>query len=270
MGPNLESLKQTRFVRAIRLDWTDECMNKNARAYNVYRCEASKLDGTGCKTAGSTYTVINSAPLPVSQNYTDTTFIGSTPGDIKYYCYFVQGIYGDMISRENTKPLDIRDALRLGKEVRCISAGMEACFNFRSYYPTAEEFCADEVRSTCDENNTVVPINMTRRTTERVDCKLKDSLGTSYICVGPYTSGTKSGLTECVPTSLCDYCNDPFGLFAYSRSSATPVAGAVNKLVSEIGRAPKREPVAAEKLARSAGLYVPCLPQEFNFCYMDS
>ncbi|MBW2972332.1 carboxypeptidase-like regulatory domain-containing protein, partial [Candidatus Woesearchaeota archaeon] len=211
-GPVLLPVKPVRFERKILLNWTDECFDDNARAYNVFRCKATGPGGEGClPDEGGVFTIINEAPLGLVDKFVDTSFEGSEFEDTKYYCYQIEGIYGDTVSPSGVQRSEFMP------EMHCIRAGMEQCFNFKTYYPFAEEFCSGynfNVRSTCDENNTIIMVDDPG---EKVNCNDgEEDFGgfTEYVCVGPYMPGTRDeGKTKCVAKSVCDYCNDPFGLF---------------------------------------------------------
>ncbi|MBW2963903.1 hypothetical protein KY363_00445 [Candidatus Woesearchaeota archaeon] len=271
IGPKLKNLSQVRYERKILLNWSDDCMNENVKAYNIYRCQATDEDGSGCEIGTGIFSIINSAPLGVTNKYTDTNFEGSTDDADVYYCYYVEGIY-DTVSPNSKAPTEDYLKSIFKPEYHCIKAGREECFEFHDFYPWASEFCAgtdNNVRSECDENNTVVEVN---DSTEKTDCNEPDTgyggTETYYVCVGPYANNTDyAGLTRCVPKSLCDYCNDPFGLFGYS--SGTGAIWGVDPVKSldstGIGKAPKREPSDAEKESRSG--YFPCF--QLDFCYMD-
>jgi hypothetical protein len=273
-GPNVESLTPVRFERKIMVNWSDPCLHENARAYNVFRCNATGPDGEGCAKSNSVYTIINEAPLGLTFTYEDTSFKGSEFEAPQYYCYFVQGFYGDMITSDNTKPknfAELKGLNRFDPEVHCIRAGMEQCFTFKAFYPWATEFCSGlnmNVRSTCDENNSIVNVIDPG---EDVDCNImkEDAAGwTEYACVGPYSEQhpLKPGETECVPKSICDYCNDPFGIFGFSSrlgqdwedDDAIPPG-------PDFGNAPERPPTDYEKRGRLG--YVPCV--DLAMCYMD-
>jgi|GEM_PF-7065889 len=271
-GPDMKPVKPVRFRREIMINWTDECGNENARAYNVFRCTADGPGGEGCDEPGSVYTTINPVPLGVETSFVDTSFEGSDFEDAKYYCYFVQGVYGDMITRNTPKPRSFNDALDLGKfdpAIHCIRAGMEQCFDFKAYYPWADEFCGDydfNVRSTCDENNSIIMVDDPGNI---VNCREPgEGFEGEYVCVGPYPEDHPSldGRTQCVPKSLCDYCNDPFGLFGFSSSNSVRWDDLESFPRGEdFGKAPEIEPTEYEKRNRLG--YVPCV--DLDICYMD-
>ncbi|MFC1723203.1 hypothetical protein ACFL0V_03615 [Nanoarchaeota archaeon] len=262
-GPNLTQPQQVQYERTIDLEWTDECLNENVKTYNVQRCEASDITGSGCDFGGS-WTTINEDVLGVEQglgvvqNYADTKFLGSTDEFDKFYCYRIEGIY-------ETLTIDTRSVTsEFLPEVHCIKAGREECFSFRDLYPGAEEFCTSNVRSMCDANNSIINVI----DTEKVDCNIPDEIAgiaQKFVCVGPYQTGEDEGLTKCIPMSACDYCQDPFGLFAYSRSQGTTQAQMeyVPGLVSDYGMAPLD---ALQTSPRPQG-WLPCFALEF--CYMD-
>ncbi len=273
-GPTLNEPEHVRFKREIHLTWEDECINDNAKGYNVFRCEATGPGGEGC-TEGGIFNIINEETLGVTTEFDDTTFIGSTTEEARYYCYFIQGVYGDMIADNGVVPKDFADAVDKGKfdpELHCVRAGDEQCFTFHEFYPWADEFCAGynfNVRSTCDDNNTVVMVEP-ESPDEKVDCnELVEDFGgfTEYVCVGPYALGTPDeGRTKCVPKSVCDYCNDPFGLFGYSSSTGSMWDSGDFLAGPDFGAAPTRAPTdEMEKRGRLG--YVPCI--ELDFCYMD-
>jgi hypothetical protein len=277
-GPTLSALSQTRFKREILLNWSDECREENARAYNVFRCTATGPDGEGCTDATSLFTIINDAPLGLTTQFVDTNFQGSEPEAPKYYCYFVQGVYGDMVTDNNAVPLNFGDpekgALMLGKfdqTIHCIRAGMEQCFTFKSYFPWATEFCSGpnmNVRSTCDDTNTIIDV---ADPGNKVNCnEMDEDVGgwTEYVCVGPYSDSHPElpGKTQCVPKSVCDYCNDPFGIFGYSASRGARWDDEdASQLGGDFGKAPLRPPTDSEKRRRFG--YVPCV--DLDICYMD-
>jgi hypothetical protein len=267
-GPELERPQPVRFLREINLQWTDECQNENARAYNVFRCTGSSPDD--CE--GGTFSIINAEPLGITNEYTDTSFEGSTFEEDKYHCYFVQGIYGDMVADNDVVPESILDAMDLGKfdsDVHCIKAGMEQCFEFKEYFPWAEEFCGDydfNVRSTCDENNSIVMVDAPG---ELVNCREPgEGYDGSYVCVGPYPEdhATLDGKTKCVPESLCNYCNDPFGIFGFSSRNGVRWDNTDEfPLGDDFGSAPETEPDPYNRDRRWG--YVPCI--DLDICYMD-
>ncbi|NQU78346.1 carboxypeptidase regulatory-like domain-containing protein [Candidatus Woesearchaeota archaeon] len=265
-GPVLKELKQKKFERAILLNWSDECINDNVEAYNVYRCGATGPGGEGCDPEeGAIFNIINGAPISAQTQFSDTVFEGSNPGDPKYYCYRVEGVYSGMIHPPNKKKSAF-DA-----DIHCMRAGMEQCFDFHAFYPLADEFCAGHnfnIRSTCDENNTVV---MVEDPEEKVNCnEPEEDFGgfMDYVCVGPYAEvhPTLAGLTKCVPKSVCDYCNDPFGIFGYSSSGGGRWDLSFEFLLgTDFGSAPERKPTEREKAQRLAYTSCPAL----DICYMD-
>jgi hypothetical protein len=265
-GPKVTSVKGAKFRRQIDVNWSDECKEKNAKAYNVLRCEAKDANGTNCNKKDSVYVTITPSPLGLTTTYADKTFQGSTASNPKFYCYYVEGIY-DTIQSQKIYPVNFLE--KFNASVQCVRAGDEVCFEFYQVYPWANETCAglnDNVRSTCDENNVLVPVN----DTNPVDCNNVEK-GVEYLCVGPFTNKAKSSLfgkTACVPKSLCDFCNDPFGIFGYSSGSsgkrwdANPDSS-LSKL--DFGKAPKKTPTATQMQERSG--YTPCV--DLDFCYMD-
>jgi len=279
-GPDVTSVKPTRFERKINITWKDECMNENAKAYNVLRCEASGPDGEGCTDENSRYTVINSAPLGVAKEFMDTTFEGSTPTLDRYYCYYAQGIYNKMVGPNAVVPDNFENFLyrkgELDTNISCIKAGMEQCFTFKETHLWADEFCSqlnENVRSTCDENNSIVTVTPTSGD-DKVDCNEREQgVGESYtdfVCIGPYaedfTDLNKRGKTECVPKSLCDYCNDPLGMFGFSGVNGESWNQISYSASGAYGKAPTSEPTSLFEKENRVG-YLPC--NTLDICYMD-
>ncbi len=282
-GPIVEKVTATRWKREHIINWTDDCFSENVKAFNIYRCTATGPDGAGCEcktdptdpsgkcgTGSGVYSVINPAPLGLTTFFKDTDFEGSTYESSKYYCYMVEGIYSDMISAPNTR------LSQLDREIHCIKAGMEECFSFKERYSWADEFCGGpdfELRSTCDENNTVVPVIDPGKYVNCSNVTEKGFAGSTiqYTCVGPYSNehAELPGKTQCVPKSICDFCNDPFGLFGYSSSSKS-VWGVLGKkppaLRDDFGAAPKSPP-ANDEIKKMRTAYNPCYTLEM--CYMD-
>jgi hypothetical protein len=262
--PVVKPVKQVRYKRAIQINWTDECMNENAQAYNVLRCEAQDEKGKGCSPTG-TFTAVNSAPLGITNKFVDTTFKGSRIGSPRYYCYKVEGVYGDVINPDKTTES------QLNTDIHCIKAGMEECYEFHEFYPWAEEFCSGlnyNVRYTCDENNTAVEVT----DTEITDCNVGSGSATDlkeYVCVGPFSNenDARYGETQCVPKSICDYCNDPFGLFGFSGDDGYAWGRDDVDLLNpfDYGMAPTAKPLDSEKTKKIGYDY--CI--ELDFCYMD-
>jgi hypothetical protein len=285
-GPRVNKLGTTPFQRAITISWTDSCAAE-ARAYNVYRCEAENIEGEGClpddedsdeedeEGVELEYTVINAAGLGTEMQFTDTTFEGSRAEQPRYYCYYVEGVYDTLIP-----PRERDSRASFDPELHCIMAGMEQCFKSKENYPWATEFCADNVRSTCSATNIIIPVTP-ESPEERVNCnEATESFSgiTSYICVGPYArEHEREGRTECVPRSRCDYCNDPFGLFGYSSDRGERAGdgrGRWDKTefapVTAFGEAPIIEPAGGERTEEereSRRGYVTCLG--LDLCYMD-
>jgi len=264
-GPLVVEVKPEHWKRNITVEWTDDCMFENARAYNVYRCEALGPGGVGCEPTIGVYTVLNQVPLGITNVYPDSDFEGSTVDEEKYYCYIVEGLYGDMVTDQGTKD----SAGSWDPEVNCIKAGQEDCFSFKETYPFANEFCAGfdyNIRSTCDENNTVVMVD---DPDDLVDCNNPEGgfADTEYVCVGPYAEDdpTLAGKTKCVPKSVCDYCNDPLGLFGFSGTEeGMPWYGTEDDfpLPEDFGQAPPTDFEQGDRFS-----YISCL--DLTICYMD-
>ncbi|MFH1064241.1 MAG: carboxypeptidase-like regulatory domain-containing protein [Candidatus Woesearchaeota archaeon] len=269
-GPRIEEIEHKHWERELMVKWNDDCMFENARAYNVYRCEATGPGGAGCDPLTGVYTVINEAPLGITNEYPDRNFEGTTDTEDKYYCYMVEGLYGDMVTDEGTAN-SFGDPPTLDSEIMCVKAGEEDCFSFKETYPFGEEFCAGynyNVRSTCDENNTVIMVD---DPDDLVDCnEVEEDFGgiTEYICVGPYSENEPAlaGLTKCVPKSICDYCNDPFGLFGFSSSDGTMWYDTSDfPSIGDFGEAPESPPTDMEKASRLG--YLTCV--DLEICYID-
>ncbi|HII71467.1 TPA: carboxypeptidase regulatory-like domain-containing protein [Candidatus Woesearchaeota archaeon] len=107
-GANLTQPTTEQYTRVINLFWEDECMDENLKTYNVIRCEAQDLSGAGCDADSGAWTVINDEPLGITQEYSDTRFMGSTADKDRFYCYRVEGIYEtlNLESRSVKSPYD--------------------------------------------------------------------------------------------------------------------------------------------------------------------
>lgn len=259
-GPVLDPVGVVQFEREHQLSWTDFCTG-NVKEYNVLRCRSDSVEGCDPEGDDASYTVINQAPLGVQFEYDDTDFEGSTADGDVFYCYMIEGSYEtESFSNEPVRSGHV-----------CVKAGREECFDFRDYRPLAEEFCSDNVRSTCNALNEIVRVDEVVDTTDYVDCTEDPREGEpEHVCVGPYSPdhAVRPGLTQCVPKSICDYCNDPFGLFAYSSEDGTrwgydPEGGLD---YHGIGRAPDSEPFSQRAREQRYG-FIPCFDVEM--CYMD-
>ncbi|MFC1741242.1 carboxypeptidase-like regulatory domain-containing protein [Nanoarchaeota archaeon] len=260
-GPVVAPVKGVSFRREIEINWTDECVNENAQAYNVLRCTTDDIEGTGCDPddEDSVYIPLNAAPLGVVNSFVDTEFEGSPTGSDRYYCYKVEGIYSELIHPPDTVQQEDWDA-----SIHCVRAGNEGCFDFNEHYPWAEEFCYGNVRSTCSEDNLVVDVT----SVFQVDCNI-DNNNMEFMCVGPYGSGDAAlaGKTQCVAKSICQYCNNPFGIFGASSTNGYAWGrDAYNLLgLNDFGRAPSAPPSDQAKQTREG--YINCA--DLPACYLD-
>jgi hypothetical protein len=127
--------------------------------------------------------------------------------------------------------------------------------------PWAKEFCdtiSYNVRTTCDENNSIEEI-------ENGDCdefKMFEGDETEYVCVF-LTQEPDRGKTKCIPESLCNYCNDPFGLFGYSSVAEGKWEDVGDEYdEDDFGRAPRYSYLESDR-----DEFEPCI--YLDFCYMD-
>lgn len=255
-GPTMVGLSSTPFVREIKIDWTDECV-PNLINYNIFRCVAQDKSGTGCSdpVAGQ-WTPLTADPIPVTNTFKDLAF----PSD-SYVCYKIVGQYDTLDSDERVKMSFSADPLvnkPFDAAVMCIKTGSDECYTLKSpppvgHGPDASEVCALEkmnVRSTCDANNSLVP-SPEPDENDLIDCNVKTTINgedVSYLCVGPFS---ETGKTKCVPNSICEYCNDPFGLFGFSAFSGVEPG-------KQFGFAPETPGLP---------VYKPC--RGLDFCYKD-
>jgi len=220
-GPNVTSVEATYLAREVKIEWGDICQSNN-EFYNMLRCECDETspgeyDCANCANFGSNPDVrIVNAEVLHSLEYSDTTIEAN-----KKYCYAAKGVYD--VTTTSGRPIPVLES----EEVQCIITGSDRCFDLVGIYAdigNVDEFCLDGTRTRCASEkqedqwvNQELPVD---GEANQVFCK-----DNNKICVGPHSSGTKEGTTECIDKSLCDACSDALGLFSVSFFSLPPEYG---------------------------------------------
>ena len=155
----------------IFLSWTlpDSC-KPSIGGSTVFKCK--KESENDCLSENDGFSQLGSIARSL-MNYSDTSITETSE-----YCYYVRVDY-------------VRSDLEFAEsEIQCVSTGDYYCLE-----PHSDEFCWDNKRARCDEDNNIEIIE---------DCNPAE------YCVGPV-----NGQTNCTEEGVCDLCNGLYGMFSY-------------------------------------------------------
>ena len=193
----------------VQVSWDTPC---DPTGFNLYRCEADSL-GAGCVPGVDNSTVVLASELNSSvRKFNDTNLLPN-----KVYCYrasaeydvpFVENVFARYIG--GTPPDKFVSGILFPGSLVCVKTGPSDCYLYK------DEFCGKKLSS--DLNAVLRQKCVYENFEEKVvnaalnnfDCSTS-AADHNQKCVGPYGNGK----TFCSLMSVCDACNNPFGLFHF-------------------------------------------------------